>query len=172
MLLGGCQATEITFHEGDERELAHLLNKKALKFEATRVEPLARQTLVATTDGGNLQRYGSYSGLVDVNGYGFYLTLEGDHVKAILPYYSQKERFENYAGRDWIELDMPISDLRYYHNRSRRIADILFEAQDLTEPFTIRIRLFGNRKGIITVYSPHRDRISYYGKVREHVVGR
>lgn len=172
LCLGACRTSEITFTEGDEQELAHLLNRKALQFEARLAEGFPRQTLVATTDRGNLQRYGTYVGFVDIQGFDFYLTLHGDKVKAVLPYYSQKERFENYKGRDWIELEVPITDLKYYRSRSHRIADIQFKARNLTEPFDIHIRLFGNKKSKVTVYSPHRDRISYYGRVEEHLGGR
>lgn len=167
----GCQSSEIPLRKGDERELAHLLNRKALQFEARLAEPVARQTLVANRSNGRVWQFGTLSGLVDLNGQEFYLILKGDRVKAVLPYYSQREQFRNMYGRDWIELDIPITDLQYHFNRYRKMANISFRARQHTEPFEIHIRLYGNQKATVSVFSPRRDRIHFYGEVGEAIFG-
>lgn len=163
----GCQSSKVTLQKADERELAHLLSNKALQFDARLAEPVARQTLVANRNNGTLWQFGTVTGFVDLNGQDFYLTLEGDSVKAVLPYYSQKEQFRNMYGRNWIELDYPIDELSYWLSPNHRLADIRFHVQDQTEHFRVQIRLFGNQRAEVTVFSAQRDRIKYRGEVGE-----
>ena len=165
-----CQSSEVTLQKADELELAHLLNRKALQFEARLAEPFSRQTLVANKSNGTLWQFGTIAGFVDLNGQDFFLTLEGDSVKAVLPYYHQKEQFRNMYGRNWIELNYPISELSYWLSPNRRLADIRFDVQDQTERFQVQIRLFGNQRAEVTVNSAQRDRIKYRGAVRGTVI--
>ena len=162
-VLTGCQTPKSAATPMEQQELAQMLEDQSFYFEAQWAMPLQTQALTALHAAG-MFRPGSSVSRININKDGHFLQLEGGKAKANLPYYGQRDTYTDYAhSRDWIEFDTDATDYELQQDSDSRVYDLDLNAKRRSETFQFNLRVFPNRRTIVTVFSSQRDIIRYEG---------
>ncbi len=165
-VLTGCQTPKAAATPQQQQELARMLEDGSFYFEAQWAMPLQTQAMVALHTAG-MFRPGSSVSRININKDGHFLQLERGKAKANLPFYGQRHIATDYAhSRDWIEFDSEATDYEFTQDGESRMYDLDLKAKRRSESYQINLRIFPNRRTIVTVISSQRDVIRYEGYLR------
>lgn len=105
-------------------------------------------------------------GRIDNKGEGFYLTLEGNAINAVLPYYGQRDLFRSIHDTPGIVLtDKTLEKFSYQRSADHRILALEFQTRQHTERFELQLIILRNKKAYLSISSPQRRTVLYQGRV-------
>lgn len=143
-----------------------LMSEQAFKFEVRTVEPQVTTALMQIANSGIIQP-GNTIGNINVDGQGYFLSMDGDQVKAIMPYYGERQMGGGYDSDSGIEFDGLAKDLKIEKDELKQRYRIDFNVDGSSETYMVTIAIAANLKSEVSVRSSHRNRIRYTGAVVE-----
>ncbi len=112
---------------------------------------------------GYLQNWGRQS---NMQGQGYFMTLEGNTINADLPYFAPRDLFRDVYDEPGIVMDDKlIENITFVRSADNRIVSLEFDVRRLTERFHIRLVIMPDKRAILTLKSPQRQFVRYEGTV-------
>ncbi len=143
-----------------------LISEQSFKFEVKTVEPQVTTALQQIANSGLIPP-GNTIGNINVAGAGYFLSMEGDRVKANMPYYGERQMGGGYDSDSGIEFDGTAKDLKIEKDEAKQRYDISFTVDGSSENYFVTITTSANMNAEVWVRSSHRNRIRYTGTVVE-----
>lgn len=143
-----------------------LVSEQSFKFKLQNVQPQVTTALMQLSNSGIIQP-GNTIGNINVAGQGYFLRMEGDQVKANMPYYGERQMGGGYDSDTGIEFDGPAKDLKIEKNELKQRYDISFTVDGSSENYFVTLYVTSNFKSEVWVRSSHRNRIRFTGVVSE-----
>ncbi|GMN08896.1 hypothetical protein MTsPCn9_06480 [Croceitalea sp. MTPC9] len=166
LLLSCASSSKTTYSEQNIDELHSLVEGKKFEIESTWAYPLASFGLNNLYNAG-LFPIGSNSNQINLIGNPNFLKIEGDSIKAHLPYFGDRQLSANYNSQDiGIELDGLMEDLKVDFNEKKKRYELRFQASHDIETYQVAINIFPNKQTQMNINSTHRTNIAYRGDIK------
>lgn len=94
----------------------------------------------------------------------FTLTVKGDSVRSVLPYFGRAYTVP-YGGGNGLRFEAVTRDYRQEYNKKRKETQITFSVRTDEDNFQFRLSVFGNGSSMISVQCNNREGISYNGRM-------
>ncbi len=170
LLLVGCGSTKkghIVKNQGTEN-LETLISNKRFEIQSQWAQPQLSNTMVQLGNAG-LFPIGSNAGNINLIGNSNFLIMEGEIVKAFLPYYGERQMGGGYNNnRNGIQFEGIPQDLEIVKGRKESY-EISFNIRDKvasTEVYRVMIQVFPNLTSAININSSERFPIRYRGHAK------
>jgi hypothetical protein len=164
-LLGSCGSSKATYTSDDINALRELVDSKSFEIESNWAYPLPTVGFNSIANAGLLPP-GDNATQINLIGNPNYLRIEGDSIKASLPYYGERQISSNYGSANvGILLNGTVKDLAVAFNEKKKRYELRFQANQDTENYQVAINLFPNKQATMNINSTHRTNISYRGVV-------
>jgi len=110
---------------------------------------------------------GNSAARIDVTGEGNYIKVFNNKVKANLAYFGERRIGGNYGGTNsGIVFDEKTpEDYQIEINDKKKYVTVKFSANNVTENYSVTLRLFLNNNAYISINSSHLNQISYDGSI-------
>lgn len=170
VVLLGCASTTKThtIAEKDTKALDDLVTNMSFEIESQWAQP---QVTNAMTQLGNAGLFppGSNAGNISLIGNSNYLIIDGDKVKAYLPYFGERQMGGAYnSTKTGIEFDGVPQDFEITKGKkdSYEITFTIADKNSATENYTVLIQIFPSLSSAININSSHRFTIRYKGRAK------
>lgn len=170
LLVIGCGSTEKThvIKEKDTKILDEMIDSKFFEIESQWAQPQLSNTMTQLGNAG-LFPAGSNAGNINLIGNSNYFKMEGDKVKAYLPYYGERQMGGAYNNnKTGIEFDGIPNDFELTKGKKESY-EINFNISDKhspTENYRVMIQIFPNLSSSININSSQRFPIRYRGRAK------
>ncbi|WP_350288461.1 DUF4251 domain-containing protein [uncultured Croceitalea sp.] len=159
-------SSSVAYSESEISELHKLIEGKKIEIESNWAYPMPSTALNSLSNAG-LFPLGNNANQISLMGNANYLKIEGDSIKAQLPYYGERQISSNYGSTNTgISLDGLVEDLTMVFNEKRNRYELRFQASENTETYQVAINIFPNKQAQMNINSTHRDNIAYRGDVK------
>ncbi|WP_149303102.1 DUF4251 domain-containing protein [Pareuzebyella sediminis] len=167
-LLWSCGATQkgkITMAQ--KNKLDSLVAQKSYVFNANQALPLMTNSMNSLANAGFFPP-GSLPNQVNLTGNGNYVKVLGDSLSADLPYFGERQMGGGY-NTEGSGITFKGNAERYeakFDKKNQRY-DVQFRIRNKMEMFNVRLMLFPNMTGSMSISSNQRFAIRYNGKISE-----
>ena len=167
VLLGvSCGTSKQVYTTNQLDALHELVESNKIEIEADWAYPLPSNALNSLSNGG-LFPVGSTANQVNLIGNRNYLRINGDSIKAQLPYYGERRIGGSFNSTDTgILLDGLVEDFETKYNEKKKRYEIRFSASKETENYQIAINIFPSKQIYLNVNSSQSTNIAYSGNVK------
>ena len=144
--------------------LDEMMRNKTFQIKSTFAQPQVTQAMQQVGNAGMLPQ-GSNVANINISSHSNYLKMENDSVKAVLPFYGERQFGGGYNNNEGIEFIGIPNDLTIEKGKKNSY-DIQFNIKDKnssSEQYQVFIKLFPNLTSTITINSNQRNRIQYRG---------
>jgi hypothetical protein len=163
--LVSCGTSKVNYTSDDMNALRELVDSKSFEIESDWAYPLPSIGLNSIANAGLLPP-GNNATQINLIGNANYLRIEGDSIKAQLPYYGERQIASNYGSTNTgILLNGLMKDLTVDFNEKKERYELRFQANQDTETYQVTINIFSNRQASMSINSTHRNNIAYRGAV-------
>ena len=146
--------------------LDEMMRNKTFQIKSTFAQPQVTQAMQQVGNAGMLPQ-GSNVANINISSHSNYLKMENDSVKAVLPFYGERQFGGGYNNNEGIEFIGIPNDLTIEKGKKNSY-DIRFNIKDensSSEQYQVFIKLFTNLSSTTTINSNQRNRIQYRGTV-------
>lgn len=159
-----CSSARTTATASDMARLETLLGQRHFTFEADFAMPTASQAYLSAANVGFNQIRGASATNINLKGEGYFIALEGDSVRAVLPYFGIRENSTSYDPSEaGIQVHAEIEDFEISADRQGK--KVSFFAGEGFERFRFLMTVMPGLQAQVSVFSPQRDVIRYSGLV-------
>lgn len=161
-----CGSSDLKSTREMNKILDEMMENKAFQIASSWAEP---QITLAMQQLGNAGLFpsGSTVGHIDISSHVNYLKMENDTVKAVLPFYGERQFGGGYNRSEGIEFEGIPNDLQIEKGK-KDAYNIRFNIRDKnssTERYQVYIHLFPNLTSTININSTQRNNIRYRGNI-------
>ncbi|WP_394971942.1 DUF4251 domain-containing protein [uncultured Croceitalea sp.] len=166
IFLVSCGSSKVKYTDEDLKALRELVDGKNFEIESDWAYPLPSIGLNSLSNAGFFPP-GNNANQINLIGNANYLRIEGDSVKAQLPYYGERQISSSYGSNDTgILLNGLIKDLIIDFNEKKKRYELRFQANQDVEIYQVAINIFPNRQAQMNINSTHRTNIAYRGDIK------
>jgi len=143
-----------------------MVENKTFEIKSSWAAPQVTQTMQQLGNVGLLPQ-GSTSGNIDISSHTNFLKMEQGSVKAVLPFYGERQFGGGYNNNEGIEFEGIPDDLHIEKGKKAEYS-IRFKIKDKnskSEQYQVYITLYSNLTSSITINSTQRNTIQYKGNV-------
>lgn len=141
-----------------------LMDEPAFTFEVRNVEPQVTTALTRLANSGIIQP-GNTIGNINVAGNGYFLSMDGDQVKANMPYYGERQMGGGYNSDSGVVFDGTAKNIKIEKDELKQRYSISFTVNGSDENYFVTVTTTANLSGEVWIRSSHRNRIRYKGAV-------
>jgi len=170
IVLLGCKSIptedELTAESNAFNTLKTLVDSRNLVFDAQVAFPFQTNHIIDVSN--ELMRQSeNANGIFSLSANEEYLEIKHDSTSARLSYFGELRTVSYSDSRDThIEFDNLVQDYKVKFNEKKKSIFISFKVKNETEQFNVKLLLFSNQKGKLTVYGSNRTTIRYDGVIR------
>ncbi|MEJ2584250.1 MAG: DUF4251 domain-containing protein, partial [Robiginitalea sp.] len=164
LALSSCGTAKEPLSSGTWDKMEDMVTNRDFRFKARWAEPLQTSSMNRVANAGLIPP-GSSVNRIDLTGTANFLKMEGDMVEVQLPYYGERQVNQTYGRAEGVAFEGPATDITTGRNKKKKYYDLDFNLKDKTEVLQCNLRIFSNRRAILTVYSNQRNMIRYVGEV-------
>ncbi len=161
-----CGSSDLKSTSEMNKTLDEMMNKKNFQIVSSWAQPQVTLAMQQLGNSGMLPQ-GSNVANIDISTHSNYLKMENDSVKAILPFYGERQFGGGYNNNEGIAFEGIPHNLTIEKDR-RDSYSIRFNIKDKnssSEYYQVFIKLFTNLASTITINSNQRRSIQYRGTV-------
>jgi len=150
------------------KDLDDMVENKTFEIKSSWASPQVTQAMQQLGNAG-LFPQGSTAGNIDISNHTNYLIMEQDTVKAVLPFYGERQFGSGYNNNEGIQFRGIPNDLHIEKGKKDEYA-IRFKIKDKnsnSEQYQVYITLYPNLTSSITINSTQRYTIQYRGSVNQ-----
>jgi hypothetical protein len=159
-----CKSAVAPLTAGEQAGLDRIVTERNFTMIALWAEPTPDAGINAVANAG-LFPPGSSPSRINLVENSNYFKMRGDSVFIQLPYYGARQVVKAYGQADGINYIGLANDLKINRNTDRNYYDIDFTARDRSETFVCNLRIYGGKRGLLTVQSNQRNQIRYDGNI-------
>jgi hypothetical protein len=165
---GGAKSAEsIALKNLQFEALKTLVATKSFVFNAETAYPMQTYAVMQVTN-ALLRNTGNAPGRISLTGNGDYITIKGDTVQAELAYFGEVRIVSSMNSRDsGINFDGVPSTFDITENEKKQTLRLEFDIRAKTEPFSVIMQLYPNKRATVFINSINRTSIRYDGKLIE-----
>ena len=158
----GCSSTRRTATAEEMNRLESILNQRHFTFDADFAMPTASQAYLSAANIGFNQIRGVSATNINLKGEGYFIALEGDSVRVMLPYFGIRENITSYDPSEaGIKVRGIVEDYEISADRQGR--KVSFFAGEGFERFRFLMTVMPGLQAEVSVFSPQRNVIRYSG---------
>lgn len=166
VVLVACGSSNQKYGAETGKILDGLIESKSFEITSSWAQPLMTSAMQQLGNAG-LFINGSTAGNIDISRHTNYLKMENDSVKAILPFYGERQFGGGYNNASGIEFEGIPDNLQISRGKGNSY-EIRFKINDKntnTEQYQVYIKLLSDLSSTININSSNRSNIQYRGKV-------
>jgi hypothetical protein len=163
-LLAGCGSAKAPLSAEDWQQMEQLVTVRNFQFRARWAEPLQTSSMNRVATAGLIPP-GSSVNRIDLTGTANFLSMQADQVEMHLPYYGERQVVQTYGRAEGMSFKGTAADISTKKNEPQNYYDLDFNLKEKTELLQCNLRVFSNRKAVLTIYSNQRNMIRYQGEV-------
>ncbi|MFS4468273.1 DUF4251 domain-containing protein [Maribacter sp. 2210JD10-5] len=163
ILILGCSSAS---KRPTNRDIGTTLENKEFKMNFTVAQPMVTQALSQIALSGLLPP-GSTINRIDLNGDNNFFKMYGDSVAADLSYYGERQMGGGYTSKTGIVFQGVPKDLEFQKDNGKNNYTIKFTISSDTEVFMANAIISSNGTCSLDLWSSHRTRIRYLGRIEE-----
>ena len=166
VVLVACGSSNQKYGAETGKILDGLIESKSFEITSSWAQPLMTSAMQQLGNAG-LFINGSTAGNIDISRHTNYLKMENDSVKAILPFYGERQFGGGYNNASGIEFEGIPGNLQIDSGKEGSY-EIRFQINDKnsnTENYRVYIKLLSDLSSNINISSSNRSNIQYRGKV-------
>lgn len=161
-----CGSSNLKSTNEVSKTLDEMMNKKTFQIISSWAQPQVTLAMQQLGNAGMLPQ-GSTVANIDISSHTNYLKMVNDSVKAVFPYYGERQFGGGYNNNEGIEFEGNPQNLTIEKDKKDSY-DIQFEIKDKnssSENYQVFIKLFTNLASTIKINSNQRSSIQYRGTV-------
>jgi hypothetical protein len=150
------------------KALDDMVENKTFEIKSSWASPQVTQAMQQLGNAG-LFPQGSTAGNIDISNHANYLIMKHDTIKAVLPFYGERQFGSGYNSNEGIEFEGIPNDLQIEKGKKAEYA-IRFKIKDKnsnSEQYQVYITLYSNLTSSITINSTQRNTIQFKGNVNK-----
>lgn len=163
-IFAGCKSAATPMTTEEQQRLDQIVTERNFTMIAQWAEPTPDASINAMASAG-LFPPGSSPSRINLGENTNYFKMKGDSVFIQLPYYGERQVVKTYGQAEGITYEGLADELEINKNTKRNYYEIDFRAKDRGETFLINLRLYGGKRGLLTVQSNQRNQIRYDGTI-------
>jgi hypothetical protein len=144
--------------------MEELVTVRNFRFTGRWAEPLQTNSMNRVANAGLIPP-GSTANRIDLAVTANFLKMVGDQVEMQLPYYGERQVNQTYGRAEGMVYEGKAAEIRTTKNERQNYYDLDFDLIKKTELLQCNLRVFANRKAVLTIYSNQRNLIRYQGEV-------
>ncbi len=164
LILVGCGTSKAPLSYQAWEQMETLVTARNFEFKARWAEPLQTSSMNRVANAGLIPP-GSSVSRIDLTGTANFLKMEADQVEMQLPYYGERQVNQVYGRAEGMAFEGSATDIRTKKNEQKNYYDLDFNLKEKTELLQCNLRVFSNKKAVLTIYSNQRNMIRYQGEV-------
>lgn len=167
LLLSNCSGSKAVFSSSADKALVDsLIAKRQFRIVNQWALPTMSSSMMEISSSGILGP-GNSGQRIDLSGSGNFLEIKGDSVKAILPYFGERQMGGGYnSDGEGIQFEQVVEQFKIDYNNRKNHHTVKFRANNGTESFELTLYVYPNKKSSLLVSSSQRDAIRYQGTIR------
>jgi len=151
--------------EAQFQQLVKLIKSRSYQININAVYPFNTNASTQVIN-ALLFPIGDSAARIDVTGDGNFLKVSNNNVEADLPYFGERRIGGNYGGTNsGIMFNKAPEDYHIKVNEKKKNVIVKFSANNLTENYTVILKVTLNNKAYISINSFHLNQISYDGSI-------
>lgn len=168
LMLSNCGGSQSVFGSAKDKALVDsLIAKREFRIVNQWALPTMSSSMMKISASG-IMGPGNSGQRIDLSGNGNFLEIEGDSVKAFLPYFGERQMGGGYnSDGEGIQFDQVVEDISFGYDDGKNQHTIKFTANNGAESFEVTLYVFSNKKSSLLVSSSQRDMIRYEGTIKE-----
>ncbi|CAL2084881.1 DUF4251 domain-containing protein [Tenacibaculum sp. 190524A05c] len=169
-LVIGCSSAKKTVSPEQLKKVETIVTNKSFKIDSDWAFPMVTSSLISLQNAGFFPNTSTAS-MIDITSHNQYFIFNKDSVNASLPYYGERQMGAAYDRSNSGGIEFNGVPENYTMNKTKR-GDyrIKFKIKDknaLTETYRVDVMIYKNMSTKINVFSSHRFKIEYRGKLKE-----
>lgn len=159
----GCGTTQSTVSDEDRKELANLVEEKKFRIENDWANPTVTNAMMQV---GQILGPQNNASRINLMSNPNFLEVDGDHVKAYLPYFGERQMGGGYnTNETGIKFDQVAEDMEIHYLEAKKKYKMTFKANNTNsnEAYNITLEVFFNKKTSLIINSTERNSIRYEG---------
>ena len=145
------------------QRLDSLVEAQRLQIAMQWAQPLLTNSMAQVLNSGLLPP-GSNVSRIDLQGTGYTMTMEGDTVSAVLPYFGERQRGGGYGTSEGITFKGVARELLMEKDERRQSHQINYNISEKGEAFQVWLTLLPNGRATARINSTDRFSIGYEGR--------
>lgn len=164
IFLFGCTTSKEPLSLVTWEQMEELVTVRNFRFTGRWAEPLQTSSMNRIANAGLIPP-GSTPNRIDLTVTANFLRMIGDQVEMQLPYYGERQVNQTYGRAEGMVYKGEATKIRTTKNERQNYYDLDFDLIKKTELLQCNLRVFANKKAVLTIYSNQRNLIRYQGEV-------